>query len=65
LLTAAADYARKNGVKILEGYPVEPKRGAIADVFAWTGLVGSFKRAGFREVARRSATRPIMRLGLQ
>jgi GNAT superfamily N-acetyltransferase len=65
LLAAAAEYARKRGAKILEGYPVQPKRGAIADVFAFTGLAGSFRRAGFREVARRSATRPIMRLGLQ
>jgi hypothetical protein len=33
-------------------------------VFAWTGFVETFRRAGFVEVARRSDTRPIMRLTL-
>jgi len=28
---------------------------------AWFGLAGAFESAGFREVARRSATRPVMR----
>ena len=46
-----------------EGYPVEPKSGkALASAFAWTGLAPAFLRAGFQEVARRSPTRPIMRI---
>ena len=62
LLDAAAKYARKQGARIVEGYPVEPKAGArSADVFVWTGLVSAFRRAGFEEVARRSPARPIMR----
>lgn len=61
LLRAAADYARKRGVKILEGYPVDPKKGWMPDAFAWTGLAAAFRRAGFVEVLRRSPTRPIMR----
>lgn len=61
LLQAATEYTRKRGAKILEGYPVDPKKGSMPDVFAWTGLVTAFKNAGFTEVARRSATRPIMR----
>ena len=32
--------------------------------FAWTGIPKSFERAGFTEAARRSATRPIMRIEL-
>ncbi len=64
LLRAAAEYARKQGVKILEGYPVDPRKGSMPDVFAFTGLAGAFKKAGFREAARRSPTRPIMRLYL-
>ena len=61
ILNAAVDYVRKQGGKIVEGYPVEPKKDKTADVFAWTGLVSFFKKAGFVECARRSETRPIMR----
>jgi len=62
LLRAAAGHARSRGAAIVEGYPVEPRTDAMPDAFAWTGLVSAFRKAGFREVARRSATRPIMRL---
>jgi GNAT superfamily N-acetyltransferase len=61
LLRAAVAYARRQGAHIIEGYPVEPKTAHTADVFAYTGLVSSFRRAGFVEVQRRSETRPIMR----
>ncbi len=61
LLKAAVEYARKKGAKILEGYPVEPKKGKMPDVFAYTGLASAFRQAGFKEVLRRSETRPIMR----
>ena len=64
LLEAAADYARRHSAATLEGYPVEPRTARMADVFAYTGLVSAFRRAGFVEVARRSATRPIMRRAL-
>jgi hypothetical protein len=33
----------------------------MPDVFAFTGLPGAFKKAGFVEAARRSPTCPIMR----
>ncbi len=62
LLEAVTAYARKNGAKIIEGYPVAPKKDRTPDVFAWTGLASAFEKAGFTEVARRSETRPIMRL---
>jgi GNAT superfamily N-acetyltransferase len=61
ILEAAVDYVKRQGGKIVEGYPVEPKKGKTADVFAWTGLASFFKRAGFVECARRSETRPIVR----
>jgi GNAT superfamily N-acetyltransferase len=61
ILEAVIDYVKKQGGKIVEGYPVEPKKGKTADVFAWTGLASFFKRAGFVECARRSETRPIVR----
>jgi len=61
LLEAAVRYARARGARIVEGYPVEPRRGSMPDAFAWTGTAAAFRRAGFVEVLRRSATRPIMR----
>ena len=64
LLAAAADHARRRGARVLKGYPVTPRDGKYADTFAFTGLLAAFRRAGFREVARRSATRPMMRLSL-
>lgn len=61
LLNAAKKFVQMNRGKIVEGYPVEPKSGKTADVFAWTGLSSAFTKAGFKEVARRSETRPVMR----
>jgi GNAT superfamily N-acetyltransferase len=61
LLQAALDYAQENGARIVEGYPVEPKKGSTPEVFAYTGLVSMFLQLGFVEVARRSETRPLMR----
>jgi GNAT superfamily N-acetyltransferase len=61
LLKAAVDFARQHGARIIEGYPVEPRKGRMPDAFAWTGLPASFMKAGFTEVLRRSPTRPIMR----
>ena len=61
LLQAALEYARSNGAKILEGYPVDPKAAKTPDAFAYTGLSSAFLQAGFHEVARRSETRLIMR----
>lgn len=64
LLRAAQQYARLQGAKILEGYPVEPRQASVPDVFAWTGLAAAFREAGFSECLRRSETRPIMRVAL-
>jgi GNAT superfamily N-acetyltransferase len=61
LIRAAVEFAKSNGAKIVEGYPVEPKSGKAVDVFAFTGLLSAFTHAGFSEVLRRSETRPIMR----
>ncbi len=61
LLKAAIEYVGEQGGKIIEGYPVEPKKGHIPDVFAWTGLISAFHKTGFVEVLRRSETKPIMR----
>lgn len=61
ILRATVEYAKKNGAKIVEGYPVEPKKGRWPDAFVWTGLPSAFLKVGFKEVHRGSPTRPIMR----
>ena len=61
LLRAAVEYAQKQGARIIEGYPVDPKGPNRHVVFAWTGFVSVFLQAGFGEVFRRSETRPVMR----
>jgi GNAT superfamily N-acetyltransferase len=63
LLKAAAEFARRQGAKIVEGYPYDVDK-KQAPPFVWTGLLSSFTKAGFSEVARRSKSRPIMRLNL-
>jgi len=61
LLEACLKHAKEHGGSIVEGYPIDPTQGKTPDVFAYTGLVSAFRKAGFVEVARRSVTRPIMR----
>lgn len=62
LLRAAVEYAASQGAGVVEGYPLDPPEGSVPDVFAYHGLLETFRQAGFVEVARRSPTRPIMRL---
>lgn len=60
-IRAAVDYAASRGARIVEAYPIDPVKGDVAPVFAWTGLLSAYLDVGFREVARRSPTRPIVR----
>lgn len=64
LLQAAVDYARRHGAEALEAYPVDTTGRRIPDPSAFTGPAGMFAALGFREVARRSERRPILRLEL-
>lgn len=64
LLKAAAAFVRGQGGKILEGYPNDTHGKEIPGAFVWTGLLPAFLKAGFREVARRSNSRPIVRKSL-
>jgi GNAT superfamily N-acetyltransferase len=64
LLQAAVEFVRGRGGQAVEGYPVEPKTDSMPAPFAWTGLASAFFAAGFREVARRADTRPIVRYEL-
>ena len=63
LLAGAIAYARKRGIKLLEAYPVD-KSGPGRDDSLWFGVKSMYDAAGFEEVARRRATRPIVRLRL-
>ena len=60
LLREAVRHASTRGATVVEGYPVDSKA-RVADAWMWTGAASAFERAGFREVARRARTRPIMR----
>jgi GNAT superfamily N-acetyltransferase len=61
LLRAASAYARKRGARLLEGYPTDTRGKRAADPWVYTGLLSAFEKAGFREVVRRSRTRPVVR----
>jgi len=61
LLEAAIAYARKRGVALLEAYPVD-KPGRSSDDSMWFGAKSMYDAAGFKEVARRKPTRPIVRI---
>lgn len=64
LLAAAVDYARGQGVRTLEAYPVD-KAERSHDDFMFFGSRSLYERAGFHEVVRRSPTRVVMRRGLR
>jgi GNAT superfamily N-acetyltransferase len=64
LLGDAIDWAREQGVRMLEAYPVDkPERSH--DDFMFFGSRSLYERAGFHEVVRRSPTRIVMRRGLR
>ena len=60
LIKAAVDHVRHHNGKIVEGYPVDAKENSPAP-FVFTGTASAFKKAGFKEVARNTPTRPIFR----
>jgi GNAT superfamily N-acetyltransferase len=64
LLRAAVEHVRKQGGKIVEGYPVETQKDMPAP-FIYTGTASAFEQAGFQEVARRSPKRPIFRFFIE
>jgi len=60
LIKAAVEHVRRQGGKIVEGYPVDAKKDSPAP-FIFTGTASAFRQAGFKEVARNAPTRPIFR----
>jgi GNAT superfamily N-acetyltransferase len=62
LIKAAVDHAAAQGATLVEGYPVDRAPGSkFSSTDAFPGSAMTFEREGFREVARRSPRRPIMR----
>jgi GNAT superfamily N-acetyltransferase len=64
MLRAAVDYARSCGARLVEAYPVDKDERSHPD-FMFFGAKSMYDRAGFREVARRRATRPVVRKALR
>ena len=64
LLKGAIEFARSQGAGLLESYPID-KRVRSHDDFMWFGAKRMYDRAGFKEVARRKPTRPVMRRKLR
>jgi len=64
LLQGAIDYARSKGATLLEAYPQDKKVRTQPDSM-WFGAKSLYDRAGFKEVARRKATRPVVRRALR
>ena len=61
MLRGVIDYARTQGIKIIEAYPTIPTKEPLPDSFAWIGLYKSFERAGFEIADRTSKNRPMVR----
>ena len=61
MLEAAARHAASQGARIVEGYPIDPRNDEEPDAFMYHGIASAFRSAKFKEAARRSPTRPIMR----
>ncbi len=61
LLAAAVAHARARGAPAVEGYPVDSKRKLDAPSL-YHGAFSTFVKAGFTEVARKTKTRPVMKL---
>lgn len=65
LIRAAVDMARAAGATVVEAYPREAGGSRIDSGSAYVGVPSMFRQAGFREVARPSPSRRIMRRGLR
>lgn len=61
LLKGVVKYAKEQGIKIIEAYPIIPTQEKLPDSFAWIGLYKSFERAGFEIVDTTSKNRPMVR----
>ncbi len=58
LIKAAIDYAKSNGAKIVEAYPIDYD----TQSYTYMGRIGTFERLGFKEVGMVGIRRHMMRL---
>jgi GNAT superfamily N-acetyltransferase len=64
LLEAAADHAQRQGASCVEGHPVDVsqlKAAKVSGSALFTGTMTMFEKAGFHEIGRTYASRPVMR----
>jgi GNAT superfamily N-acetyltransferase len=62
LIQAAVAHVRKNGGKLVEAYPTDPRhRSSLAPASIYMGLPGIFQSMGFEVCARPSKAKVIMR----
>lgn len=59
LIQYAVEHARNHGAPQLEAFPFD-RDAPIQSQFLWHGAFQMFKEAGFKEIARRKADRPVM-----
>jgi GNAT superfamily N-acetyltransferase len=66
LLRAAVAFARERGAQVLDGHPVDARRlkGTPSPSALFTGTTAMFTAAGFEELGRTYASRPVMRKAL-
>ncbi len=66
LLDAAVDLARSSGATAVVGHPVDvaARTTRVGGSELYHGAASTFARAGFREIGRTGATRPVVRLDL-
>jgi len=64
LLDGALAFAAEEGARIVEACPIDSDRKLVWGE-GYVGIASVFRSAGFREVARRSPTRPLMRRELK
>jgi GNAT superfamily N-acetyltransferase len=61
LLQAGLKYARSRGVRIVEGYPVEPG----SHLYTYMGSPAIFHKAGFQDVTPKGQKRKVVRCSLE
>jgi hypothetical protein len=57
-------FAAEHGAKLVEAYPTDPELDPRGPAQAYMGVLPSFLQAGFKEVARPSPGRVIVRRSL-
>ncbi|MFE1666197.1 GNAT family N-acetyltransferase [Microbacterium sp. P02] len=64
LLEAAVEFAREQGARVLEAYPIDAAHSSRSANDLYYGILSVFERAGFRETARPRPDRTIVTLDL-